>query len=261
MKRILKIEYRKLFHSRSFFILMGIYVLVFFIVTTNLSTAIVKVSDMGNQVDMDFGKYMGFPYIWQNMSYVAKFMKILPAIIVAMQVANEFTYGTFRQHVFNGMGRGEFLASKLALCVGLSLFAYVLVTGAALYVGLSKPDAATSIFEGYRYVPAFGFAMLGYFTFTMLLAFLTKNTALTLAGLLGYSWVAEPLIAWRMGDEFGRWLPLNVFERLNANPFLYKVGFPGSVPADVYGQDLLLGSVYILLFVGISFLYVKRADL
>ena len=118
MTRLFEIEWLKLKNYRVFWILIIMYFTGLIIV---LSSGMFLMQFFKNQgaefsgIDPTIIPLYDFPDVWQNMTYVATFFKIILAFIVIISVTNEISYRTMRQNVIDGMSKWEFLKSKFIL--------------------------------------------------------------------------------------------------------------------------------------------------
>ncbi|MCG8475585.1 MAG: ABC transporter permease [Cytophagales bacterium] len=248
MNRLLRIEIRKLKNSASFWVLSGLYALMFVFAVYTIQNFTFDFNFNGNTINGGVRQFMVFPSVWQNMAWLASFFRILLAIIVITSIGNEYMFRTFRQGIINGMSRTEFVLGKVLAILLFSLSAMVLIFVVGASIGLANSSSASRFFDHFEYIPAIGLATLGYLLFAAVLVFFLKKSALSIALLLAYSYVIEPLLAWRL-DGIGRYLPLKVFDRLNTFP--YKDSVPGmnwEAPL-VYPEDVAVSVVWIGLFV------------
>ncbi len=53
-----------------------------------------------------------FPFIWHFNTYVAAWLKFFLAIVIVSMMANEYSYGTLKQNLIDGLSKQEFILSK-----------------------------------------------------------------------------------------------------------------------------------------------------
>jgi len=84
MNKLIKIDYRKYAHSRSFWVLSALYVVlvvfVFMVIESFLNHVMTNVGK-GSSVTIPGFSLYSFPYVWHNMAYLAGFFKIFLALI------------------------------------------------------------------------------------------------------------------------------------------------------------------------------------
>ena len=116
MIRLFEIEWLKLKNYKVFWILIGMYFLGLILI---LSSGMLLMEFMKNHgaefegIDPTIIPLYDFPDVWQNMTYIATFFKIILAFIVIISVTNEIGYRTLRQNIIEGLSKWEFLKSKL----------------------------------------------------------------------------------------------------------------------------------------------------
>ena len=70
-----------------------------------------------------------FPFIWHFNTYFADYFKIFLAVVIVSMMANEYSYGTLKQNLIDGMSKKEFVISKfltvLLFAVISTLFVFV----------------------------------------------------------------------------------------------------------------------------------------
>ena len=109
MKRLLSIEFQKIWKNKaSKFLLLTYFILLSFIaliasIKFNIGTFEISIADQG---------IFNFPYIWHFNTYIAAWFKFFLAIIIVSMMANEYTYGTLKQNLIDGLSKKEFILSK-----------------------------------------------------------------------------------------------------------------------------------------------------
>ena len=116
MKRLLQIEFIKIFSFTGFWIL-SIFWVVFYILSIYISTFF-RIEIPG----VETGSVYVFPELWKLTSWLASLFNLLLAILFMILVCNEFLFRTFRQQVIDGLTRTELFKSKVML---MGVFAIV----------------------------------------------------------------------------------------------------------------------------------------
>jgi ABC-2 type transport system permease protein len=187
-------------------------------------------------------------------------------IIVASNIAAEWSQGTLRNLLVREPGRLRWLAGKmlaLLLFVAISL-ALTLLISAALIIAAAQTQgistAAWTTSEGMRtYLRFFGnelLCLVGISLLGMLVAVLTRSTGAAVGIALAYVLVPEGLIAvvWRDGAE---WLPVRVFNYLVGSTVPAAVG---PTPPQGYNAALLVALLWMAGFVVVSAMVFRRQD-
>ena len=133
MTTLLKIEFRKNLSYPTFWALIGFYLIFLLLAVYSLQGMDFQTQTEEGMQDISLG-YYAFPMVWQTVSYIAGYMGLFLAILVIINITNEFSFRTLRQSVINGQSRMEFLLSKLFLVLIISVIAAVWVMAS---VGLS----------------------------------------------------------------------------------------------------------------------------
>ena len=101
MLKLLRIEWNKLWPSKTFKVLISIYIGLFLLFLLILLK--VRSLDEVNRLSESFYNPFQFPDAFIIISLFAhKFLSLLPAIIVIVLVCYEYTFKTARQHVIDG---------------------------------------------------------------------------------------------------------------------------------------------------------------
>ena len=122
MKRLLSIELQKIWKNKaSKVLLIAYFVMLSFIaliasIKFSIGSFEIRIADQG---------IFNFPYIWHFNTYIAALFKIFLAIVIVSMMANEYTYGTLKQNLIDGLSKKEFIISKF-IVVGTFAFASTL---------------------------------------------------------------------------------------------------------------------------------------
>ena len=134
MKRLLSIEFQKIWKNKaSKVLLIAYFVLLSFIaliasIKFSIGTFEIRIADQG---------IFNFPYIWHFNSYIAALFKIFLAIVIVSMMANEYTYGTLKQNLIDGLSKKEFIISKFIVVVTFALASTVFIFIMSLILGYS----------------------------------------------------------------------------------------------------------------------------
>lgn len=268
MKRLLKIEWQKLKVSNSFKVLILLYFIFMTLVAATLGTISLGDPSNPNGFYLDLGAVgvFDFPFIWQNVLYIAGFFKIILAVIMIIYVTNEFQYKTLRQHLIDGMSRKEFLIGKLSVATVIALVSTAFVILTILILGLIHSNLSdySLIFMRTYFVPAYFLEVLIILTFALLLGTLLKRTGLAFGLLFLYYWVVDPLLAYKV-KPLSDYFPMEAMRNLIHQPLTRMVPQSEQIGiksiTTVAPQDILIVSAYILLFSYLTFLLLKKRDI
>jgi len=270
MKRLFRIELRKIIHNRIFWITIGGYIVTLLLILLGMRKQLLKINESLAEGSKGFipmlpTEIYSFPHVWHNLAYIASFLMIFLAVVMVILVTNEFAYNTMRQNLINGMSRLELVLSKFVDAIMLSLIATILI----FLFGLISGFLTTSnlefgdVFSKLPYIGAYFLMVLGFLTFAMMLAFLIKKPALVLGVLLLYNYIAEPITAWKFSESIGNYLPLKSLNFLVEVPDIALFSFFGAGPKfhGIQFTFVALSIAYTAIFFGVSYYIIKRRDL
>lgn len=209
MIRLFEIEWLKLKNYKVFWILIGMYFVGLILVLSSGMFLMQFLKSKGAEfegIDPTILPLYDFPDVWQNMTYIATFFKIIPAFIVIISVTNEISYRTMRQNVIDGLSKWEFLRSKFTLILALSgaatLFIFLegIITG-LIYSTVKYPEL---IFSELEFLLAYFLELVTFLCFAMLLALLLKKAGFAIVLIFMYTLIFEPFLTLNM--EHNDWI-------------------------------------------------------
>ena len=194
MKRLLSIEFQKIWKNKaSRVLLLTYFILLSFIaliasIKFSIGTFEIRIADQG---------IFNFPYIWHFNTYVAAFFKIFLAIVIVSMMANEYTYGTLKQNLIDGLSKKEFILSKFLVVSSFAAASTIFVFIMSLILGysFSSYNELSIVFSDLEYLLAFFIKLFAFFSFCLFLGILVKRSAFAL-GFLFVWFVAENIFYW-----------------------------------------------------------------
>jgi ABC-type transport system involved in multi-copper enzyme maturation permease subunit len=192
MKRLLSIELQKIWQNKASRILTIVY---FLSLSLLASVALIEFDFGVFKFEAAKSGFFNFPYIWHFTTFIASWLKIFLAVIIVSMIANEYSYGTLKQNLIDGMSKKEFLLSKVYTILLFSFVSTILVFVISLILGL-KYSSFTEIgiiFSDLEYLFAYFLKHVAFFSFCLFLALLIKRSAFT----LGFIFV------WFLGENIG----------------------------------------------------------
>lgn len=183
MKRLLSIELQKIWLNKA----SRVLTLTYFILLSFIALIASIKFDIGNihfQV-AEMGIF-NFPYIWHFNTYAAAVLKLFLAIVIVSMMANEYSYGTLKQNLIDGLSKKEFILSKFvtillfAVCSTVFIFIMSLILG----YSFSSYTEIGIVFSDLEYLLAFFIKLVGFFSFCLFLGILVKRSAFALGFLL-----------------------------------------------------------------------------
>jgi ABC-type transport system involved in multi-copper enzyme maturation permease subunit len=267
MIRLIKIELRKILPSRMFWILAILYVVLLALVFAGTQGFINKVaSDAGQRSPIPIPEISiyTFPGIWHNLTFIAGYFKVFLAVMVIIMITNEFSYRTIRQNVMAGMSRLDFLKSKILSIVMISIAATALILIIGLVLGFiySNDYTISAIFSRTIFLLGYLLEIFSFLVFAFFIGFLVKRSGFAIGLLLLYYVVIEPIVVYKLPDEWEVVMPLNNIANLIDVPNtalmkLFGVEFQDYIAIG----DVALVTGYTALFLGITYLVLIKRDL
>lgn len=261
MVELLKIEWMKLKNYTAFKVLaifFGVGVIAVNYVIYIINREVVQQVPVGGM--MAFKPPYGFEMTWHTTSYATGCILLLPALLLAILITNEYSYKTHRQNIIDGLTRQQFIGVKLLMGLIFAAVATALVFFTALVFGLFSETSFS--FNGIENVGYFFFKALTYNLFAVLIAVLIKRTGFAI-GLLFIYMGAENFISqllWGLSiylkrekntdlGNMGDYLPLNAVDGLLEFPENTVKSLSKTImPQDITWLVITLAIVYLLLF-------------
>jgi len=278
MLRLLNIEYHKLRFSKSSRVLITTYfILITFIaliasIEFNFGNVNFRLADQG---------IFNFPYIWHFNSYIAATLKLFLAIVIVSMMSNEYSNRTIKQNLIDGLSKKEFVLSKFLTVVTFAFLSTIFLFIVSLILGLSFSDYTeiSIIFSDLEYLLAYFIKLTGFFAFCMFLGILVKRSAFAL-GFLFIWWIMESIVRGVMeykifrdsniAENIAQFFPLESmallvrepFSRLNAvQSAATQLGSEITKDYSIHWYQLLIVVLWIVIFVYLSYLLLKKRDL
>jgi ABC-2 type transport system permease protein len=276
MRRLLKIELKKILTYKIFWILTGLYFL--FLVLGILMAGFTINSWVDNMntripIPLPHVHIYFFPDIWQNIMFFAsiRYILIFPAIVIIILITNEFTNKTIRQNIVNGMSRNEFLFSKLQVIFLMALLVTVILVAGTLVLGLINTDSQgmTMIFRKISFSAGFFIQLLSFMIFAFFTGFLLRNTGLSIAIFTLYALIIEPVLYFILKipklqpNNISQFLPVNSVIRVVEYPYfpILKNMMGLNVQEHLSLLDCAVPLIYSAVMIGIVYVVLARKDL
>ena len=183
MKRLLSIELQKIWKNKA----SRVLTLTYFILLTFIALIASIKFDLGifkfHLAEMGI---FNFPFIWHFNTYIAAILKLFLAIVIVSMMANEYSYGTLKQNLIDGMSKKEFILSKFLTVVLFATVSTVFIFVMSLLLGFSFSSYTelNIVFSGLQYLLAYFIKLVGFFSFCLFLGILVKRSAFALGFLL-----------------------------------------------------------------------------
>lgn len=278
MKRLLSIELQKIWLNKASRVLtLAYFILLSFIaliasVKFNIGAMKFQVAEMG---------IFNFPYIWHFNTYVAAILKLFLAIVIVSMMANEYSYGTLKQNLIDGLSKKEFILSKFVTIVLFSLCSTIFVFVMTLILGysFSSYTELSIVFSDLEYILAFFVKLVGFFSFCLFLGILVKRSAFALGFLLVWNiieGIAKGILNFKIFPQsdtasyITRLFPLESMSNLILEPFsrlsLIKsignqMGVENLKDYSVHFLSIIIVLCWTLIFLFLSYRILKNRDL
>lgn len=277
MKRLLSIEWNKIFYYKS----ARIFTILYFVLLAILGVVLAFIKPDIGGVELDIAQlgFFNFPDIWQNIAYVVAIGKIFIAVIVIMNVTNEYSNRTIKQNLIDGLSKKEFLQSKIMTNLIFAVVSTVFVFIISLVLGLVFSKTQDSMFKGVEFIGAYFLKLSFFFSFCLFVSFLLRKSAFALLGLFvwwvfeGILGIVEVVIKLSLnngtidpeGFFYTNFLPLKSASRLIDFPKIQVEGFITGESIFVYTtvnwMFVITSLIYTGFFIWLSYRILKKRDL
>lgn len=277
MKRLLSIELQKIWKNRA----SRILTITYFVLLTFLSFIASIKFDIGPiHIRLADQGIFNFPFIWHFNTFIAAFLKIFLAVIIVSMMANEYSYGTLKQNLIDGMSKKEFIISKVWTIVVFSAISTLFVFIVSLILGLvfSSFNEVEIIFSRMEYLFAYFIKLLGFFSFCLFIGVLIKRSAFALGFL--FLWFMFEMITFAIAynnlqntalvDKVYDYFPLMSMWSLIPQPFTKlnaiktigsQLGVEDLRNYDVHFSSIAIVLTWTVIFLFSSYLIIKKRDL
>ena len=269
MYRLLRIDYRKYFYSKTFWALLVIYILLnviaFFTIESILNNMVTNAEQKSPMpVTIPGFSLYNFPLIWHNLTFLGGFFKIWLAIIVMIFITSEFSARTIRLNIMTGISRSQFLFSKVLFAVLLSFLAAFILFLSGIVLGVIKSEqlSVAVFFDKIEFIPAYFLEIFTFCCLAMVVAFTFKKSGLSIALLALYYYLIEPVLSFLLPDSMVPYLPVESMGNLidTPNSSLMKM-FGVNFSESVSMPDVFICLVYCTLSILIVYLMINRRDI
>jgi ABC-type transport system involved in multi-copper enzyme maturation permease subunit len=196
-------------------------------------------------------------------------------------MSNEYSNRTIKQNLIDGLSKKEFVLSKFLTVVSFALLSTLFLFVVSLILGLSFSDYTeiSIIFSDMEYLLAYFIKLTGFFAFCMFLGILVKRSAFAL-GFLFIWWIMESIVRGVMeykifrdsniAENIAQFFPLESMALLVREPFsrlntvqsaATQLGSEITKDYSIHWYQLLIVILWIVIFVYLSFLLLKKRDL
>ncbi len=282
MMRLLHIEWNKIFYNTG----TRIFIILYFLMILGMGLILPNFHPNLNGVEVNFIKMgaLEFPVIWHNLTWLIGFGKFFLAIIIINNLSNEYSFGTMKQNLIDGLSKKEFFGSKVLITFLLTLFSTIFVLVLGLVLGNIYSESK-DVFNGIEFVLGYFVEIFAYLSIATFLTIFLKKSAFAILSLIVLSMgesivkAAEFMLRINVFDKsdqeieqsstaiklFSNYLPFNSnggiidYPPISLTNFLTngKLFTLSELKWDMFGINVF----YILLFLGLSLWILKKRDL
>lgn len=256
MQSLLSIEWLKVKSYRTFWILVGFFLLLLPLWNYGIANGIMKFGGGGKDGINILSQAYSFSSVWQNLGFWTSIFVIFISILVIILTTNEYQFRTNRQNVIDGWTREQFYHAKWGVVLALSLLTvlYTFLVGVIFGIGYggveSFPGSIVHLF--YTWLLA-----LNYYGFALLLAVFFKRSGITIGIFFLYCMIIEALasnlINWMTDTKWGNLLPLQASDELLPFPLMEMaktmMGLSSGPSASLYA-GVTVAWIIIYYFIG-----------
>jgi ABC-type transport system involved in multi-copper enzyme maturation permease subunit len=278
MKRLLAIELQKIWKNRASRVLtISYFVILSFIAL--IASINIKIGSF--QLHFAEMGIFNFPFIWHFNTYIAAILKFFLAIVIVSMMANEYSYGTLKQNLIDGMSKKEFVLSKFLTVV---LFAFVstffvFVMSLILGYSFSSYTELSIVFSDMDYLLAYFVKLVGFFSLCLFLGVLVKRSAFAIGFLFVWNiieGIANGILSFKVfpksntASQITQFFPLESMSNLIVEPITRlsvikniqtAVGDTNVKDYSVHFSSIFIVLVWTTLFIFLSYKIIKKRDL
>ncbi|OIQ22103.1 MAG: ABC transporter permease [Flavobacterium sp. MedPE-SWcel] len=280
MKRLLNIELQKLWkNTASRVLIISYFVILSFIallasINFNIIGIDFRLADQG---------IFNFPYIWHFNTYIAAILKFFLALVIVSMMANEYTYGTLKQNLIDGLSKKEFIQSKFLTVVLFAFMSTVFIFIMSLILGysFSSYTEASIVFSDLQYILSYFIKLSAFFSFCLFAGILVKRSAFAIGFVFVWYLIEQiihGLLRWQIikdveiTENIVRFFPLESMSNLVKEPItrfeaykaIEKLNNAGVVNEKFYGThwyEMLIAILWTAFFIFMSYRVLKKRDL
>ena len=278
MKRLLSIELQKIWMNKA----SRVLTLTYFILLSFIAMIASIKFDVGFfKIHLAEMGIFNFPFIWHFNTYIAAILKLFLAIVIVSMMANEYSYGTLKQNLIDGLSKKEFILSKFLTVLLFSFCSTVFVFVMSLILGFvfSSYTELSIVFSQMEYLVAFFIKLVGFFSFCLFLGILVKRSAFALGFLLVWNiieGIAKGILNFKIfpdnktADFITQFFPLESMSNLIIEPFSRlsviktigtQIGVDGIKDYSVPFSSLIIVLSWSIIFMLLSYKLLNNRDL
>ncbi|HEX5553808.1 MAG TPA: ABC transporter permease [Chitinophagaceae bacterium] len=260
MKTLLLLEWMKVRKYRAFWV----FLILFIVAIVGINGALYSIQShlqtaAHGQAHLDL---FDPPQLWSTTAWASGFSVLLLGLLLIVLITNEYTYRTRRQQVIDGLSRKQFIMGKWLVAACFLLFSWLVYIAVTLVLGTTA-SAGGDLMEGFGYAGYFLLKVALSLSVAFMFAIWLKRAGLAIALYLVYVLLLESIIGYLLNlmiAGMGFFLPLAAGGKLVSNPVSRVM--PEMDHSGISAISLVITClIYLIVFIYLSLLYIRRADL
>ncbi len=278
MKRLLSIELQKIWKNKA----SRVLTLSYFIILTFIALIASIKLQLGN-FTLHFAEMgiFNFPFIWHFNTYIAAILKFFLAIVIVSMMANEYSYGTLKQNLIDGMSKKELIISKFLMVFVFAAVSTIFLFILSLILGYSFSSYTEPgiVFSGMEYLLAYFVKLCGFFSFCLFLGIFVKRSAFAIGFLMVWAifeGIAHGILTFKLfpdsdiARKIMQFFPLESMSNLIKEPFSRlsiiksigsQIGVNNIKDYNVHWYGILIVIGWTGIFMFLSYKLLKKRDL
>ncbi len=224
MKTLLAIEWLKVKRYRTFWVLVGLFVLLLPVWNIEVANGYLKIGGSGKNGINFLDTAYSFPGVWGNLGFWGSVFVLFLSILVIIITTNEYAYRTHRQNVIDGWQREQFFHAKVLVVLSLSIVATLFLFILGVIFGSITSGSLDGIFSEIEQVGYFFLLCVNYMGLALFIAIWIKRSGLAIGLFLLYSMIIENIargiINYMSDVPVGNLLPLQSSDELLPFPLM-----------------------------------------
>ena len=278
MKRLLSIELQKIWKNKA----SRVLTITYFVLLSFIALIASIKFDLGifklNLAEMGI---FNFPFIWHFNTYIAAILKFFLAIVIVSMMSNEYSYGTLKQNLIDGMSKKEFILSKFLTVILFALCSTIFVFVMSLLLGYSFSSYTEFgiVFSDLEYILAFFVKLVGFFSFCLFLGIFVKRSAFAIGFLFVWNiaeGIAKGILTFKIfpdsniAENITQFFPLESMSNLIVEPFSRlsvvknigtQIGVNDIKDYSVHFSAIVIVLAWTVIFMLMSYKILRKRDL
>ena len=252
MMQLLATEWLKLKKYRTFWIMIGLFVVILPIWNIMISKSMVKVGGNSEGAMNLLDSAYSFNHVWDNMGWWASLFIMFITILIMIITTNEFSFKTNRQNLIDGWTRTQVLHAKWIVVLILAVLTTLYVFLVGICFGIYTDDMSN--FPG-DLTKVFYLLILtiNYYSFGLVIAYLVKRSGMAIGLFFLYIMFIEKLVQsvfnYFTKTEYGNFMPLQASDELLPFPLM------DIAKAMLQTEVTIANSTYIIVSLGWIVIY------